>query len=244
MMGKEKYCDRAGLLRWPKLIRGTLIRRYKRFLADVQLETGEIVTAHCPNTGSMQGCSEAGRPVYLSLHDNPRRKLKYTWELIDMPGSMVGVNTLVPNRLVCQAAAGGLIPELSGYKTVQREVKIGNHSRIDLLLSNGLKQRCYVEIKNCTLVDERVALFPDAVTSRGLKHLAALETLVDAGWRGVMFYFIQRMDAEIFKPADHIDPDYGKGLRRALRHGLEVLAYDVAIDLAGISLNRRLSCDL
>ena len=244
MMGTEKNYDRAGLLRWPKLMRGTLIRRYKRFLADVRLETGKIVTAHCPNTGSMQGCSEAGRPVYLSLQDNPRRKLKYTWELIDMPGSMVGVNTLVPNRLVCQAAADGLIPELSGYKTVQREVKIGDHSRIDLLLSNGLKSRCYVEIKNCTLVEARAALFPDAVTSRGLKHLAELETLVDAGWRGVMFYFIQRMDAEIFRPADHIDPDYGKGLRRALRHGLEVLAYDVAIDLAGISLNRRLPCDL
>lgn len=243
-MVKKEFNGQPGLLRWPNLIRGTLIRRYKRFLADVQLETGEIVTAHCPNTGSMQGCSEAGRPVYLSLRDNPRRKLKYTWELIDMPGSMVGVNTLVPNRLVYQAAADGLIRELSGYKKVQREVKIGNHSRIDLVLSNGPKDRCYVEIKNCTLVDERVALFPDAVTSRGLKHLTELETLLDAGCRGVMFYFIQRMDAEIFKPADRIDPDYGKGLRRALKHGLEVLAYDVAIDLAGISLNRRLPCDL
>ena len=242
--GLKKYSNRTGLIRWPKLIRGKLIRRYKRFLVDVQLKTGEIVTAHCPNTGSMQGCSEAGRPVYLSLHDNPKRKLKYTWELIEMPTSMVGVNTLVPNRLVYHAAADGLIPELSGYKTVQREVKIGSNSRIDLLLSNGPQNRCYVEIKNCTLVDDGAALFPDAVTSRGLKHLAELEALVDSGCRGVMFYLIQRLDAKVFKTADHIDPNYGKALRRAIRHGLEVFAYDVAIDLAGISLKRRLPYEL
>ena len=232
------------MLHWPKLVRGILLKRYKRFLADVRLDNGRIVTAHCPNTGSMTGCSESGQPVYLSLHDNPKRKLNYTWELIEMPTSLVGVNTLVPNRLVFQSAAAGLISELAGYETVEREVKIGNNSRLDLRLSNGETDRCYVEIKNCTLVDDGVARFPDAVTARGLKHLKELESLVDSGCRCVMFYFIQRMDARIFKPADQIDPDYGNGLRRVVNRGVEILAYDVSIDLSGIKLNRKIPCSL
>ena len=228
------------MLAWPKLVRGILVKRYKRFLADVRLDTGKIVTAHCPNTGSMTGCCESGQPVYLSRHDNPRRKLKYTWELIEMPTSLVGVNTLVPNRLVFRSAAAGLITELAGYDTVEREVNIGNNCRLDLRLSNGAKERCYVEIKNCTLVDDGVARFPDAVTARGLKHLNELENLVKSGYRCVMFYFIQRMDARIFKTADQVDPDYGNGLRRAVKRGVEVLAYDVLIDLSGIKLNRKI----
>ncbi len=237
---QTEYTDQNGILKWPKLVRGTLVKRYKRFLADVRLDNGKMVTAHCPNTGSMKGCSESGQPVYLSLHDNPRRKLKYTWELIEMPTSLVGVNTLVPNRLVFQSAEAGLISELAGYEVVEREVKIGSNSRIDLRLSNCRKDRCYVEIKNCTLVENGVALFPDAVTSRGLKHLKELETLVRSGCRCVMFYFIQRMDARVFKPADHIDPAYGKGLQRAVNRGVEILIYDVCVDLTGIKLNRRI----
>ncbi|UCD79091.1 MAG: DNA/RNA nuclease SfsA [Desulfobacterales bacterium] len=243
-MNKKKYTDQTGLLLWPELIRGILIKRYKRFLADVRLDTGKIVTAHCPNTGSMQGCSEPGRPVYLSRHDDPKRKLNYTWQLIKMPGSLVGINTLVPNRLVFQSAQAALIPELAGYKTAAREVSIGNGSRIDLMLSNGQRNRCYVEIKNCTLVNDGIALFPDAVTSRGLKHLKELETLVNAGSRCVMFYLIQRMDARIFKSADLIDSEYGRGLRRAFKRGVEILAYDVCIDLSGIQLNRKIPCEL
>jgi sugar fermentation stimulation protein A len=242
MMLKNNHTGQVGLLEWPKLVRGILIKRYKRFLADVRLDSGKIVTAHCPNTGSMTGCAESGQPVYLSWHDNPKRKLKYTWELIDMPTSLVGVNTLVPNRLVFLSAAAGLISELAGYETVEREVKAGNNSRIDLRLSNGEKDRCYVEIKNCTLVENGVARFPDAVTTRGLKHLNELESLIDAGCRCVMFYFIQRMDASVFEPADQIDPDYGKGLRRAVKRGVEILVYDVAMDLTGIKLNRRIPC--
>ena len=180
------------MLHWPKLVRGILLKRYKRFLADVRLDNGRIVTAHCPNTGSMTGCSESGQPVYLSLHDNPKRKLNYTWELIEMPTSLVGVNTLVPNRLVFQSAAAGLISELAGYETVEREVKIGNNSRLDLRLSNGETDRCYVEIKNCTLVDDGVARFPDAVTSRGLKHLKDLEILVDLLIK--LYYILQKLD--------------------------------------------------
>jgi sugar fermentation stimulation protein A len=243
-MSEKKNADQTGLLEWPKLVRGILVKRYKRFLADVRLDNGNLVTAHCPNTGRMTGCSETGQPVYLSRHDNPKRKLKYTWELIKMPTSLVGVNTLVPNRLVFQSAAAGLIAELAGYETVEREVKIGQNSRIDLRLSSGEKDRCYVEIKNCTLVDSGVARFPDAVTARGLKHLNELEILVKSGCRCVMFYFIQRMDARIFKPADLIDPDYGNGLRRAVERGLEILAYDVSIDLTGIQLNRKIPCSL
>jgi len=231
-------------LAWPELIPGILLKRYKRFLADVKLETGEIVTAHCPNTGSMKGCCEPGRTVYLSIHDNPRRKYKYTWELIAMPTSMVGVNTLVPNRLIYKSIVQKLIPELSDYKNIQREVKIGEHSRIDLMLTDGGDERCYIEIKNCTLVNEGIARFPDAVTSRGLKHITELENLAEAGHRCLMFYFIQRMDARVFRPADRIDPEYGHGLRQAVKNGIEVLAYDVQIDMQGVELNKNIPCEL
>ena len=227
-------------LTWPELIPGTLLKRYKRFLADVKLETGEIVTAHCPNTGSMKGCCEPGRQVYLSTHDNPKRRYKYTWELIAMPTSLVGVNTLVPNRLVYQSIAQKQIPELSDYDRIQREVKISEHSRIDLMLTGRSGEHCYVEIKNCTLVTDGIAQFPDAVTSRGLKHIADLEKLAGDGHRCMMFYFIQRMDARAFQPADHIDPEYGRGLRRAVKNGIEVLAYDVRIDIQGIELNKNI----
>ena len=227
-------------LTWPELTPGVLLKRYKRFLADVKLDTGEIVTAHCPNTGSMKGCSEPGRMVYLSSHNNPKRKYKYTWELIAMPTSLVGVNTLVPNRLVFKSIEQKLIPELSRYNRIRREVKIGEHSRIDLVLTDADAKQCYVEIKNCTLVNEAVAQFPDAVTSRGLKHIIELENLVKAGHRCMMFYFIQRMDARVFRPADHIDPEYGCRLRQAVEKGVEILAYDVRIDLQGIELNKKI----
>ncbi len=231
-------------LRWPELVCGTLIRRYKRFLADVKLDNGQTVTAHCPNTGSMKGCCEPGRAVYLSVHDNPRRKLKFTWELIQMPASLVGVNTQVPNRLVYESVKAGSVPELAGYREVAREVKISANSRIDLGLSGNGRRPCYVEIKNCTLVEDDTALFPDAVTARGLKHLHELEARAKSGCRAVMFYFIQRMDARVFRPADHIDGDYGRQLRHAAAHGVEILAYDVTIDLNGIRLKRRLAVAL
>ena len=231
-------------LPWPELIPGTLVKRYKRFLADVKLETGEMVTAHCPNTGSMRGCAEPGRTVYLSSHNNPKRKYKYTWQLIAMPTSLVGVNTQVPNQLVYQSIDQKLIPELVGYQSILREAKIGEHTRIDLMLTDGGGKRCYVEIKNCTLVSKTIAQFPDAVTSRGLKHLIELENLAEAGHRCMMFYFIQRMDAQVFKPADHIDPAYGRRLRQALKKGIEVVAYDVRINLQGIELNQKIPCEL
>jgi sugar fermentation stimulation protein A len=235
-----KQTHRATGLIWPDLISGVLKKRYKRFLADVSLPDGSLVTAHCPNSGSMTASCEPGRPVYLSLSDNPKRKLKYTWELIEMPTSLVGVNTLVPNRLVFHEIQTGHIPPLAGYDALSREVKVGAHSRLDLMLENTEGERCYVEVKNCTLVEGKIARFPDAVTERGRKHLSELQKLVRNGDRCMMFYLIQRMDAVAFKPADDIDPAYGKALRQAVKDGVEILAYDVKIDLKRIRIGKQI----
>ncbi len=243
-MAEDKNTPTRGIIKWPPLIKGSLINRYKRFLADVRLEDGRIVTAHCPNSGSMTACCEKGRPVYLSYHDNPKRKLNYTWELIHMPASLVGVNTQVPNRLTAHAIQVGDVHELAGYRTLRREVKAGKHSRIDILLEDPGRRPCYVEVKNCTLVEHGMAAFPDAITVRGQKHLEELQGLVADGCRCVMFFLIQRMDAKHFAPADHIDPDYGEKLRRAAKNGVEVIVYDVFIDLEGIRLNARVPYDL
>jgi len=231
-------------LYWPDLTPGVLIKRYKRFLADVKLSSGRIVTAHCPNSGSMDACCAPGRTVYLSYHDSPKRKLKYTWEMIDMPTSLVGVNTLVPNRLVYLSLSSGLIPDFRTYQHIRREAKINRHTRLDLMLTGEKNSPCYVEIKNCTLVKDRVACFPDAVTVRGQKHLAELETLKKSGCRCVIFFLVQRMDADIFRPADHIDPAYGHALRQALECGVEIMIYDVRLDLKMIALNRKLPYQL
>lgn len=243
-MEKVNSSTSSKALAWPELIPGTLVKRYQRFKADVKLADGELVTAHCPNSGSMQECCEPGRPVYLSFHDNPKRKLKYTWELIEMPASIVGINTLIPNRLISESIKAGLISDFNGYDTIAREAKTSHNTRLDILLSNKDGSRCYIEIKNCTLVKEKVAYFPDAVTSRGLKHLVELSSLVDRGFRCVIFYLIQRMDAKTFQPADHIDPAYGRELRQALKNGVEILVYDTRIDLKTIRLNRKIPFSL
>lgn len=230
-------------MKWPKLISGTLIKRYKRFLCDVRLRNNHTVTAHCPNTGSMAGCYKPGCHVYLSRHNQPHRKLKYTLEMTDMGSSLVGVNTMVPNKLVKESILEGRVRELSGYSSVRSEVPYGTNSRIDLLLENG-KQRCFVEIKNCTLLEGRVAYFPDAVSTRGLKHLLELQREVHAGNRCVMFYLIQRSDAQLFKPADHIDKDYGEALRRVLNDGVEIIVYDVKLNSNEILLNKPIPFEL
>lgn len=229
-------------LRWPPLHRGVLRRRYKRFLADIRLDTGETVVAHCPNSGRMTGCAEPGQPVFLSRHDHPKRKLKYTWELIEMPDSLVGVNTQVPNRLVAESIRQGCIPELDGYDQIRREVRVGDGSRIDLMLNRRNGDSCLVEIKNCTWVRDGVAAFPDAVTLRGQKHLVELSRQAENGVRCVSFHLIQRMDAEAFAPADDIDPEYGRLLRQIQGNVVEVLAYDVRMDTRGVSIRNRLPC--
>jgi len=231
-------------LPWPPLVSGKLLRRYHRFLADVRLEDGRRVTAHCPNSGSMKECCEEGRPVYLSVHNTAGRKLKYTWELIQMPGSLVGVNTLIPNRLVNLAVRTGEVKSLSGYDRLLSEVRVSSASRIDLMLEKRTGGKCYVEVKNCTLVQDGVAAFPDAVTLRGKKHLEELRALVDQGHRCVIFFLIQRMDAREFRPADRIDPAYGRALREAHADGVEILVYDVRLTQKAIALNKPVPCRL
>ncbi len=229
---------------WPKLIRGTLVRRYKRFLADVILEDGRTVTAHCPNSGSMKACCEIGRPVYLSQHDSPKRKLKYTWELIDMPTSLVGVNTIVPNRLVYHAIQTGQLEPFRGYSNIKAEKTLESGSRLDIYLWNNEADHCYIEIKNCTMVSDGVASFPDAVTTRGQKHLRELQQLLDENTRCAMLFLIQRSDATRFEPADSIDPEYGRELRKAEKCGVEIFVYDVEIELEGIRVNKRIPYQL
>lgn len=234
----------AAALPWPPLTAGTLVRRYQRFRADVRLADGRTLTAHCPNTGRMLGCCEPGRPVYLSHHPRPERRLPFTWELIRMPASLVGVNTLVPNRLVAAAAHAGAIPELSGYSEVRREVRLAPGTRIDLELVRPGGERCLVEVKNCTLVEDGAALFPDAVTARGRRHLEELAQRVGPGSRSVIFFLVQRMDAERFRPAAAIDPHYAAALQAAAAQGVEVLAYDAHIDLTALRLRRRLPVEI
>ena len=225
------------------LYAGTLICRYKRFLADVQLADGTIVTAHCPNSGSMKGCNAAGSPVYLSRSDNPARKLAYTWELVYSDGFWAGINTGLPNRLAREGIENGTVAELQGYDRIRPEVPYGTRSRIDLLLE-GTTGRCYVEVKNVTLVDGERALFPDAVTERGQKHLRELMEVVRQGDRGVIFFVVQRGDGNAVAPADAIDPEYGRLLRQAVAQGVEALAYRALVTPEEIRLVERLPVSL
>jgi sugar fermentation stimulation protein A len=225
------------MLKWPELIKGTLIKRYKRFMADVKLDNGLVVTALCQNTGTMKSCSEPGRKVYLSEHNRPDRNLKYTWEMIEMPTSLVGVNTSIPNKLVKKAIQDKEIKELSIFENVRSEVKYGENSRIDIL-QEGKNRKTFIEVKNCTFMEDGICYFPDAVTARGLKHLKELQREVKSGHRAVMFYLIQRIDVTRFEPARHIDPAYSEELVRAYERGVEIVAYDVKINTEYITINR------
>jgi len=226
-------------LRLPPLIPGTLIRRYKRFLADVALKDGSIVTVHCPNSGSMKGCADSGSRVYISRSSNPGRKFVFTWELVEADGFWAGINTGLPNRLVREAIESGTAVELQGYATIRPEVSYGEHSRIDLLLESP-NQRCFVEVKNVTLVENGQALFPDAVTTRGQKHLNELMRVVREGDRGVIFFTVQRGDGASVSPADAIDPEYGRLLRLAITNGVEAFAYRALVTPQEILLTERL----
>jgi sugar fermentation stimulation protein A len=223
----------------PPLIPGTLVKRYKRFLADIELADGAIVTAHCPNSGSMKGCATPGSRVFLSLSPNPNRKLAHTWELVEADRCWAGINTGLPNRLVREAIEDGTVAELQGYATIRPEVPYGAHSRIDLLLE-GQTGRCFVEVKNVTLVEGGRALFPDAVTTRGQKHLNELMRVVREGDRGVIFFTVQRKDGASVSPADAIDPEYGRLLRLAVANGVEALAYRALVTPGEIRLTERL----
>ncbi|MCG6976509.1 MAG: DNA/RNA nuclease SfsA [Acidiferrobacterales bacterium] len=229
------------------LTEGRLIRRYKRFLADIELKDGKIITAHTANTGAMLGCAEPGSRVWLSCSSNPKRKYAHTWELVEtMGGTMVGINTALPPQLVQEGIANTVVQELQGYKHIQREVRYGNESsRIDLLLTRPGLADCFVEVKNVTALSanlkvNNVALFPDAQSIRAQKHLRELMAVVAAGARAVIFFVVQRDDAAAVSPADHIDPKYGELLRQAVDAGVEAIAYQAAVSNTGIALERGL----
>lgn len=228
-------------MRFPSpLVRGVLVRRYKRFLADVELEGGEVVTVHVANSGAMLGTSAPGLEVWLSPAANPARKLRWSWELCTVDGGLVGVNTAHPNLIAEEAIRARLIPELAGYGRIRREVKYGRNSRIDLLLEDDDRPTCYVEVKNVHLKRGDWAEFPDAVTTRGAKHLAELRDMVAAGCRAVMLYLVQRTDCTAFRPAADIDPAYAAGLAQAIGDGVEAICYTCRLSLDGIAIGERL----
>lgn len=230
-------------MRFPsRLIRGTLVQRYKRFLADIRLDD-EVVVAHCTNTGSMMGCKEPGSAVYISRSDNLKRKLPYTWEMIEIDKHWVGINTMHPNKLVPEAIESRVIKELSGYTAIRREVKVSAHTRLDLCL-DGSQGNCFVEVKNVTLKVNGAAAFPDSVSERGTKHLKELMRLKRQGHRAAVFFVIQRGDCETFRPADEIDKEYGRWLRRAIDAGVEALPYVAKVTPKEIVLTRRLATTL
>ncbi|MEO0770229.1 MAG: DNA/RNA nuclease SfsA [Cyanobacteria bacterium J06649_4] len=229
---------------YPELLPGKLLKRYKRFLADIELDSGETITAHCPNTGPMTGVCDIGSAVMVSRSNNPKRKLAYTWELIEVPSGQsptetvwTGINTALPNRVMRSALEHRLFPELGEYDTLKPEVRYGknNKSRIDFLLTGTPDQRpIYLEVKNTTWTEGTRALFPDTVTTRGQKHLRELTDLLPAA-RAVMVYFINRGDCEEFSPGDGSDPLYGQLLRKAAQKGVEILPLRFQIQPEGIS---------
>ena len=222
------------------LIPGILLRRYKRFLADVRLENGDTTTVHTANTGSMLGCAEPGSRVWLSRASNPERKYPLSWEIVETTSNvLVGINTALPNRLVREAIEQGVATELQGYHRIRPEVVFGDErSRVDFLLEHDRDdKRCYVEVKNVTAsIDKGIALFPDAVSARGTKHLRELMGVVAQGYRGVLCFCVQRADVQEVRPYDALDPLYGATLRLALAAGVEAVAYRADVAITGITL--------
>jgi sugar fermentation stimulation protein A len=225
------------------LVPGRLVQRYKRFLADVVLDTGETVTATCPNTGSMMGLVAPGSRVWLSTSDSPTRKYRHTWELVEADlgkgPSLVGINTGHPNKLVAEAIAGGVVKALGGYPTLRREVKYGKNSRIDILLECATKGLCYVEIKNVHMMRKAgLAEFPDSVTERGAKHLGEMADMVRDGHRAVMVYLIQRPDARSLSLAGDVDPGYIAAFEAAAAAGVEAIALRCRVSPEEIAVER------
>ncbi len=223
------------------LLPATLARRYKRFLADVVLPSGETVTVHCANPGAMTGLNVPGARVWLSRSDNPSRKLKHSWELVEVDlgsgAELVGINTAHPNAMAAEAIAANAIPQLAGYASMRREVKYGRNSRVDFLLEDPSRPPCYVEIKNVHLMRRAgLAEFPDAVTKRGAKHLDELADMVAAGARAVMLYLIQISSARRFALARDIDRAYGEAFDRAKARGVEAIAYRCEVTTGGLSV--------
>jgi len=225
-------------MRFPELIEGRLLKRYKRFLADVRLLDGSEITVHCPNTGAMTGCAEPGSRVWLSTSDNPKRKYAQTWELVEtQEGERASIHSAKANALVKEGIEQGVVAELSADTPIKTEVKYGEEgSRIDLLLKTQ-GQSCFVEIKSVTLkLENGLGVFPDAVTERGRKHLRELINVKNDGHRAVLFFCVQHSGIQCVAPADRIDPKYAETLRQAMAAGVEILAYRVQMDLECIEL--------
>lgn len=220
------------------LVPGKLIKRYKRFLADVQLEDGSIVVAHCTNSGSMKTCIEENAPVYLSPVDDSKRKTKFTWEMIYMNNGWIGINTMIPNLLVYEAVVANKIEQLIGYTHVKREVKFGD-SRFDIYAENE-QEKCFIEVKNVTMKVENYARFPDAKTTRGKKHLQTLMEVKKQGMRAVMVYVIQRTDIDTFGPAWDIDYDYANSLVSAYNSGVEVIPLISKVSPTSIDIEKEI----
>ena len=230
-------------MQFPAMVHGTLIRRYKRFLADVVLEGGSEVTAHCANTGAMTGCATPGCKVWLTVSNNPRRKYRYSWQLLETPeGDTVCIHSALANKVVAEAVECGQVPALAGYAELRSEVKYGNeNSRIDLLLRGGEAVDCYVEVKCVTLhVGGGVGLFPDTVSDRGRRHLRELISVRQQGHRAVLLFCVQHTAVSRVAPADSIDPAYGETLREAIAAGVEVLVYRCIIDVRQMTLSKAL----
>lgn len=226
------------------LLEGTLIRRYKRFLADIKLRTGEEVTAHCANPGSMMGCSEPGSRVLISVKEDPRRRFKHQIEIVYSGRTAVGIHAGRPANVLLEAIINGKISELAGYETLKRANKTPRDSCVDVLLEgNGLRP-CHVAVKSCTLAYEGVAYYPDAVTIPGVDEMCELTDLVREGSRAMVFMLVQRSDVEWFRPADHIDPDFGQAFRDAIARGVESLCYRAKVTRRGIELDKKLPVDM
>jgi sugar fermentation stimulation protein A len=220
---------------------GRLVSRYKRFFADVLLDDGTPLTTHCPNPGAMLGLNTPGIGVWVSRSDNPKRKLAWTLELVEVDGGLVGINTMHPNRLVAEALAEDAIPELAGYDVHRREVNFGAASRVDFLLTHPDRQLCYVEVKNCHLRREgTLAEFPDCVAARSSKHLRELAAMVAEGHRAVQLFVIQRTDCDRFAACADLDPTYAAGLTAAAKAGVEVLCYGCDISPEGVRVAQRI----
>lgn len=224
-------------MQFEKLIKGKLVKRYKRFLADIILENGEEITAHVPNSGAMTSCIEENCDVWVTFHDNDKRKLKYTLELTKMGENLICTNTGVANKIAIEAIQNGVIKELQGYENLKPEQKYGENSRIDILLENE-NEKCYVEVKSVSLKIDDYLAFPDSVTSRGTKHLNELAQMVKDGHRAVMLYVIQRTDNLPFKLACQIDKKYCEAFKEVTKNGVEVLVYQSHINLEEIYLKK------
>ena len=223
-----------------KLLQGTLIKRYKRFFADIKYKN-KIITAHCPNSGSMMGLLDKGNKVWFSISNNPKRKLKYTLEIIEVKSEKVGINTLLANKIVFEALSNKKIYTLIKFKNIKPEAKFSDKTRFDFFLSND-KEKCFVEVKNVTLSREKkIAEFPDAITSRGTKHLNELCNAIKKGYQSYIFYLIQREDCDSFKIAKDIDEDYRIAFVKALKNGVKILCYDCKLNSEEIKLNKQIN---